>query len=95
MAIGKEHAPVPTGKIRSSEKLPCPFKWPSDQINPELVANAFKKYCILVSMDGTHFDTSTKKNLKIGKTLKVKNRLNMAQRMAVTLECKNWELSLV
>lgn len=41
---------------------------PSDQINPELVGNVFKKYCILDSVDGTHVDMSTKKNLKIGDT---------------------------
>lgn len=46
---------------------------PSDQINPKLVAKVLKKYCILDSMDGTHIVTSTKKNLKIGKTLKMKN----------------------
>lgn len=54
MTIGQDHALASTGKIQSSAKLPCHYvKQPSDQINPELVSNVFKKYCILDSMDGT------------------------------------------
>lgn len=54
MTIGLDHTLASTGKIRSSAKLPCHYiKRPSDQINPELVSNVFKKHCILDSMDGT------------------------------------------
>lgn len=65
---------------------------PSDQINPKLVANVFKKYCILDSMNGTHTVMSTKKNLKIGKTLKMKKWWNTVKRMTIMLECKKWKL---
>lgn len=92
MTIGRDHALASIGKIWSSAKLPCCYiKRPPDQINPELVANVFKKYHILDSMNGTEDDISKKKNLKIVKTLKVKNRLKMVKRMTETLECSIWE----
>ena len=90
MTINRDHTLASTGKIQSSAKLPCHYiKRPSEQINPEIVANVFKKYCILDSMDGTEDDISTKKNLKIVKTLKVKNRLKMVKRTTEMLECEN------
>lgn len=89
MAIGREHTPVPTEKKYGAEKNNPVILRPPDQMNPELAANIFKKYCILDSMDGTHIAMNTKKNLKIGKTLKEKNRLNTVKRMTIMLECKN------
>lgn len=61
---------------------------PSDQIKPELVANVFKKYYNLDSMAGTHIVMNTKKNLNIGKKLKVKNRLNMVKRISISIACE-------
>lgn len=68
ITIDRNHALASTGKIRNSAKLPCHYmKRPPDQINQELVANVFKKQCILDSMDGTE-DYKCTKNPKITKT---------------------------
>lgn len=95
MTIGRDHAVASTGKIRSAKLLCCYIKRSTVQINPELVANVFNRYCILDCMDGTEDDVSSKKNIKTVKMLKVKRRLKMVKRMTEISECKNWEAIVV